>query len=281
MRHVRTPPASFYIKRKCISGDSGHIYAFDATGRKHALSFVGSNYASIHRFVFDTEIPIGISTEDVACSEGYSYTSVKSVPRGSPADKHGMLPGDIFIGRKQKDDSRLLTRMSESVAAEMISKTPQFEVIRIRNILDAIRQRQSNHEPLSGAEEKKERDDQDEPQPPKVFKKSVQSNGTSQGEDSNHNSKCDGDAARDKGRLGNNADDAIDLASDSDESSEMEHAIPDVHGQNVPNAQLYSIGTEIWKSFYDESINKKRPFRGTIESYDAENEFYKILYEDG
>lgn len=276
MNHVRTLPASFYIKRKCISGDSGNIYALDTAGRKHVLSFVGSNYASIHRFVFDTDIPIGITTKEVASSEGYSYTSVKSVRQDSPADKHGMSPGDIFIGRKQKDGSRLISQMSESVAAKIKSNTPQFEVIRIDNISDALRQTQSksNHESFYGDEEKTGRDNQ----LPKEF---VQSAGILQEEEPIDNSKDKGDAVRDKGRLGTNADDVIDLASDSDESSEIEHAISGVQDQNMTKTQLYSIGTELWKSFYDESINKRRPFRGIIESYDDENEFYKILYEDG
>ncbi|KAL3805400.1 hypothetical protein HJC23_009107 [Cyclotella cryptica] len=42
----------------------------------------------------------------------------------------------------------------------------------------------------------------------------------------------------------------------------------------------YTIGTKLWKKFLDDN-GKRRPFQGTIESYDPDEGFYKIVYEDG
>ena len=71
------------------------------------------------------------------------------------------------------------------------------------------------------------------------------------------------------------AQEVIVLHSNSNESKEKPT------GFDVLPSPLYSNGTELYKKFVDESIGKKRPFKGTIESYDMDAGFYKIVYEDG
>jgi len=43
----------------------------------------------------------------------------------------------------------------------------------------------------------------------------------------------------------------------------------------------YVIGTEVSKVFFDEAIDAERPFSGEVTRYDADEDLYLVVYEDG
>lgn len=88
--------------------------------------------------------------------------------------------------------------------------------------------------------------------------------------------------AKEGGRPINSVQEVIDLASDSNDSGEKDQGSQGTRTNlNALPSPLYSNGTVLYKKFLDDSTGKRRPFKGTIESYDAEVGFYKIVYEDG
>lgn len=140
VNRLETRPSSFSVLRACITSNNTqhHVYALGASGEKHKLSFDGKVRASIHRFVFNSRKELGITVGETTTPQ-YSYTCVKDVQPGSLAEKHGIFKGDIIS--KRTDDGRLISNLSEWIAAVIVSKqTFRFEVIRIHKISLAAEQ---------------------------------------------------------------------------------------------------------------------------------------------
>ena len=74
----------------------------------------------------------------------------------------------------------------------------------------------------------------------------------------------------------------VDLASSESESDAISpKPIEKQPTADDPPRPLYEIGTKLQKKFLDDSIGKRRYYKGEVVAYDPSVGFYQIRYEDG
>lgn len=300
MSSLKSRPTFFSVLRKCSTGNSERIYALGSEGERIPLHFNDDSRVSIHTFVIDSSnpLPFGITVED-SNSKGYNYTYIKTVQHGSLAHKHGVLIGDIFC--KTTSEGRLISGLSEWIAASILKKALfRFEVIRIHKGAashEEIVETQTNKQDTqsqsseiqqeSSSENERNKSDDDHPRPMKESPPGPTATDRKDRTAVNHdiNAAPKGKSTQSKGGKMDhkmhesdkkNTADVIDLAASESDSDVM---YPKPNG-NI-HRPLYSIGTKLQKKFFDESIGKRRYFKGQVVAYDHNEGFYRILYEDG
>lgn len=304
MDRLKTRPVSFSVRRKYNLDNDEHqpIYAFDSKGKKHLPQFDDSTHASIHTFVINpsSNLPFGVNVGDLTSSEdGYSYTCVNKVQPGSLGEKHGILAGDIIS--KVTDQGRLVSGLTEWIAAKILSGALfRLEVIRITKVPTSPQsntaEKQNNigdqRLGIAQAPSRKEKKSEDAHPASPVARNNVEQSreSFSANDDKNmhvasndESQNCEKSNATKQG--GNQNQDIIEL-SDSSDSNEIEQKVkvPETEAKSTANntlRPLYGIGTKLQKKFLDESIGKRRYFKGEVVSYDYDEGFYKIVYDDG